>query len=114
MEAAATVPGAAGGRGAWGGCGQGQVRCPAQVTHAGEIGGTTAHTMATVLQAPEGPQQAWGWVGIHPYSTHYFHCNPITSDCLFHWPGPHEWPCLQGNTLHMLTPVSIVTVYHSW
>lgn len=55
VKVAATVSGAAGAGGSRGRRGRGQIRCPAQVTHAGEVRGSTAHTMAAVLQAPEGP-----------------------------------------------------------
>lgn len=73
VEVAATVPGTAGCGGAGGRRGRRQVRRPAQVTHAGEVWGAAAHTVATVLQAPEGvwwgwgkDGQAWSPQGIHP------------------------------------------------
>lgn len=77
VEVAATISGTAGGRGSRGRRGQGQVRCPAQVTHAGEVRGATAHTMAAVLQAPEGPWQGWGKsLQGSPLSPHYTPSSP--------------------------------------
>ena len=57
VEVAATVSGAAGSWGSRSRRGWGQIGRPAQVTHAGEVRVATAHTMAAVLQAPEGPRQ---------------------------------------------------------
>lgn len=108
VEVAAAVPGAAGRRGSRGRRGWGQVRRPAQVTHTSEVGGTAAHTMATVFQAPEGVAGVGkGWAGQSPQGTppycplppHPLPSNAITGYCLFLRPtqGLCGRPCLQGN-----------------
>lgn len=108
VEVAATISGAAGSRGSRRRCGWGQIGRPAQVAHTGEVGGAAAHTVAAVLQAPEGTWQGWGkgWAGsdsprhpCHPTPLHHLHGNTIASYC----------PLVQD---HMGGPVSKVTPSH--
>lgn len=124
VEVAATVSGAAGGRGSWGRRGRGRVRCPAQVTHAGEVRGATAYTMTAVLQAPEGPWKGWGksWAGpesprqplappLHPIISMATPTQAIACSTVLDYIAGSVSKVTPS---HVVTPVSIVTTRHYW